>query len=138
MSAHSPLPRTRTWLLLGAAFVTFSVGAGFMHSYTVFLVAFIEAFGWSRADASVAYSVSQIVSGLTSPAVGMLVDRLGPRRLILGGGCLLTIGLLASAYATSLWHMWILYGVVMTLGANCLGLVVFVPLLSRHFVKKSM
>jgi MFS family permease len=129
------LTTSRTWLLLGAAFVTFSVGAGFMHSYTVFLVAFIEAFGWSRADASVAYSVSQIVSGLTSPAVGMLVDRLGPRRLILGGGCLLTIGLLASAYATSLWHMWIVYGVVMTLGANCLGLVVFVPLLSRHFVK---
>ena len=28
-----------------------------------------------------------------------------------------------------------LYGVVMTLGANCLGLVVFVPLLSRHFVR---
>jgi MFS family permease len=29
----------------------------------------------------------------------------------------------------------VLYGVVMTLGANCLGLVVFVPLLSRHFVR---
>ena len=129
------LSPARTWLLLGGAFVTFSVGAGFMHSYTVFLVAFIEAFGWSRADVSVAYSVSQIVSGLSSPLVGTLVDRLGPRRLILGGGCMLAIGLLASSYATSLWHMWVLYGVVMTLGANCLGLVVFVPLLSRHFVK---
>lgn len=133
--APARLSPGRTWLLLGGAFVTFSVGAGFMHSYTVFLVAFIEAFGWSRADVSVAYSVSQIVSGLTSPLVGMLVDRLGPRRLILGGGCLLALGLLASAYATTLWHMWLLYGVVMTLGANCLGLVVFVPLLSRHFVK---
>jgi MFS family permease len=29
----------------------------------------------------------------------------------------------------------VLYGVVMTLGANCLGLVVFVPLLSRYFVR---
>jgi MFS family permease len=28
-----------------------------------------------------------------------------------------------------------LYGIVMTLGANCLGLVVFVPLLSRYFVR---
>ncbi len=129
------LSLSRTWFLLGGAFLTFSVGAGFMHSYTVFLVAFIEAFGWSRADASVAYSVSQIVSGLTSPLVGMLVDRLGPRRLILGGGCLLAAGLFASAYANALWHMWLLYGVVMTLGANCLGLVVFVPLLSEHFVK---
>jgi MFS family permease len=126
---------TKTWLLLGAAFLTFSVGAGFMHAYTVFLVAFIDAFGWGRAEVSVAYSVSQMVSGFSSPLVGWLVDRLGPRRLILMGGTLLSVGLLASARTTELWHIIILYGVVMTLGANCLGLVVFVPLLSRHFVR---
>lgn len=131
-AALSPV---QTWALLGAAFLTFSVGAGFMHAYTVFLVAFIEAFGWSRAQVSIAYSVSQLVHGWTSPLVGILVDRLGPRRLVLMGGLLLAAGLIASAYATELWHMVVLYGVVMTLGANCLGLVVFVPLLSRHFVR---
>jgi MFS family permease len=125
----------RLWLLLGAAFLTFSIGAGFMHAYTVFLVAFIEAFGWTRADVSVAYAVSQLVNGVSSPVVGALVDRLGPRRLVLMGGCVLAIGLLASATTTALWQVVIIYGVVMTLGANCLGLVVFVPLLSRHFVR---
>jgi MFS family permease len=120
---------------LGAAFLTFSVGAGFMHAYTVFLVAFIEAFGWTRADVSVAYAVSQLVNGASSPLVGWLVDRLGPRRLILMGGSVLTVGLLASGHTTALWQVVLLYGVVMTLGANCLGLVVFVPLLSRHFVR---
>ncbi|MFL5287786.1 MAG: MFS transporter [Rhodopila sp.] len=122
------------WLLLAAAFGTFAIGAAFMHAYTVFLVAFIDAFGWSRAQVSVAYSVSQVVSGISSPLVGWLVDRLGPPRLILMGGALLTVGLLANAWATELWHIVVLYGVVMTLGANCLGLVVFVPLLSRSFV----
>jgi MFS family permease len=122
------------WLLLAAAFGTFAIGAAFMHAYTVFLVAFIDAFGWSRAQVSLAYSVSQVVSGISSPLVGWLVDRLGPPRLILMGGALLTAGLLANAWATELWHIVVLYGVVMTLGANCLGLVVFVPLLSRSFV----
>jgi MFS transporter, OFA family, oxalate/formate antiporter len=135
MSDLKPLTSRRLWLLLAAAFGTFSVGAGFMHAYTVFLVTFIEDFGWSRAEVSLAYSVSQIVSGVTSPAVGWLVDRLGPARLILMGGGLLTAGLLANALATQLWHIVLLYGVVMTIGANCLGLVVFVPLLSRHFVR---
>jgi MFS family permease len=125
----------RLWLLLAAAFGTFSVGSAFMHAYTVFLVTFIEVFGWSRAEVSLAYSVSQIVTGVSSPLVGWLVDRLGPSRLILMGGALLTAGLLANAWATQLWHIVLLYGVVMTLGANCLGLVVFVPLLSRHFVR---
>lgn len=133
MPSDAPrLSPSRTWMLLGASFLTFSIGAGFMHSYTVFLVAFVEAFAWSRAEVSIAYAVSQLVSGVTSPFIGMLVDRLGPRRLVMLGGVVLTAGLLASSQATELWHMVVLYGVVMTLGANCFGLVVFVPLLSRY------
>ncbi|HEY1412150.1 MAG TPA: MFS transporter [Rhodopila sp.] len=120
--------------MLAASFLTFSVGAACMHSYTVFLIAFIEAFGWSRGEASIAYSVSQMVAGVTSPLIGVLVDRLGPQRLVLIGGVLLAAGLLASSYANALWQVIVLYGVVMTLGANCLGLVVFVPVLSRRFV----
>jgi MFS family permease len=135
VTVPTPAARSRGWPLLAAAFITFAVGAACMHSYTVFLIAFIEAFGWSRGESSVAYSVSQLVTGATSPLVGFLVDRLGPRRLILIGGFLLAAGLLASAYADALWQVVVLYGVVMTLGANCLGLVVFVPILSRRFVR---
>jgi MFS family permease len=135
LSGTGTFTHTRLWILLGAAFLTFSIGAGFMHAYTVFLVTFIEVFGWSRAQVSIAYSVAQFVSGFSSPLVGWLVDRLGPRRLILIGGATLSLGLLASSQATQLWHMIVLYGIVMTLGANCLGLVVFVPLLSKYFVR---
>jgi len=124
------------WLMLGGAFTAFTVSAGLMHSYAVYLVAFIEEFGWGRAETSVAYSVSQLVAGLSSPFVGALVDRLGPRRLLLLGGGLLVFGLAVSAFATALWQIIALYGVMMTIGANCLGLVVFVPLLSRHFVRR--
>jgi len=126
----------QSWIMLAGAFAAFTVSAGLMHSYAVFLLAFIEAFGWSRAETSIAYSVSQLVAGGSSPAVGMLVDRLGPRRLLLLGGVLLVLGLAVSAYVTALWQIVMLYGVIMTFGANCLGLVVFVPLLSRHFVRR--
>ena len=51
------------WLMLAGAFTAFTVSAAMMHSYTVFLVAFIEDFGWSRAETSIAYSVSQLVAG---------------------------------------------------------------------------
>ena len=37
-------------------------------------VTFVEAFGWSRAQVSLAYSVSQIVNGVSSPLVGWLVE----------------------------------------------------------------
>src|SRR3954451_2433154 len=133
----SPRPAARqAWLMLGGAFTAFTVSAAVMHSYPVYLVAYIEEFGWSRAETSLAYSISQLVGGVSSPLVGMLVDRLGPRRLLLLGGAILVVSLALSAYVTALWQIVLLYGVVMTIGANCLGLVVFVPLLSRHFVRR--
>ena len=122
--------------MLGGAFAAFTVSAGIMHSYAVFLLAFIEEFRWSRAETSVAYSVSQLVAGGSSPLVGAMVDRLGPRRLLVLGGVLLFAGLVGSALISALWQDVLFYGIVMTIGANCLGLVVFVPLLSRQFVRR--
>jgi MFS family permease len=124
------------WVVLGGAFGAFTLSAALMHSYPVYLVAFIADFGWSRAETSIAYSVSQLVGGASSPLVGYLVDRLGSRRLLLLGGGLLVAGLLGSAFVGALWQIVLLYGIVMTFGANCLGLVVFVPMLSRYFVRR--
>jgi MFS transporter, OFA family, oxalate/formate antiporter len=121
---------------LGAAFATFSIGAAFMHAYTVFLVTFIDVFGWTRAQVSIAYAVAQAVNGISSPFVGWLVDRLGTQRLILMGGVVLAVGLLISSQVDALWQIIVVYGVVMTIGSNCLGLVVFVPFLSRIFVRQ--
>src|SRR5215468_2858590 len=135
MEASPPHSARRSWVLLGASFVTFMVSSACMQSYSVFLVAFIEEFGWSRGESSIAYSVSQLISGVTSPLVGVLVDRLGPARLVLIGGVLLALGLLASSFVDALWQVILLYGIVMTLGANFLGLVVFVPVLSRRFAR---
>jgi MFS family permease len=126
----------RAWLILGASFLAFTLSASVMHAYTVFLLAFTAEFGWSRAEASIAYSVGQVVSGASSPLVGGMADRLGARRMMLLGGGLLAFGLVLSAFADALWQVVVLYGVVMTLGANCIGMVVFVPLISRLFVAR--
>src|SRR5918911_2296521 len=106
------------WLMLGGAFGAFTLSAALMHSYPVYLVAFIADFGWSRAETSIAYSVSQFVGGTSSPLVGYLVDRLGSRRLVLLGAGLLVVGLLGSAFIGALWQIVLLYGIIMTFGAN--------------------
>jgi MFS family permease len=135
-SSAAARPGRSAWMLLAGSFAAFTVGAGLMHSYAVFLVAFIQAFAWSRAETSIPYSVSQLIAGASSPLVGAMVDRLGPQRLLLLGSFLLILGLIASAHISALWQIIVLYGVVMTFGANGLGLVVFVPILSRRFVRR--
>jgi MFS transporter, OFA family, oxalate/formate antiporter len=136
---HAAKNRDRTrraWLILAASFLAFTLSASLMHAYTVFLLAFTAEFGWNRAEASIAYSVGQVVSGASSPLVGGMADRLGSRRMVVFGGGLLALGLVLSAAAQSLWQMVLLYGVVMTVGANCISMVVFVPLISRLFIAR--
>ena len=124
------------WSVVAGAFFGYAIAQGLMHSYAVFLVAYLADFGWGRAETSVAYSVSQLVVGISSPFIGALVDRLGTRALVAVGAVLLAGGLAASAAVSSLWQVVVLYGLVMTLGSNCLGLVVSVPILSRWFVQR--
>jgi MFS family permease len=124
------------WTVLAGAFFGYAIAQGLMHSYAVFLVAYLGEFGWGRAETSVAYSVSQLVLGISSPLVGVLVDRFGTRVLVTAGALVLAGGLAANATVSSLWQIVLLYGVVMTLGSNCLGLVVSVPILSRWFVRR--
>ena len=50
------------------------------------------------------------------------------------GGSILAVGLVASACVVSFGQLIVVYGVVMTLGAHGLGLVVFVPLLSGRWL----
>src|SRR5260370_37986284 len=67
------------WLMLGGAFAAVTVSAGIMHSYAVFLLAFLEEFRLSRAETSGSYSVSPLAAGGSSPLGCAPVDRLRPR-----------------------------------------------------------
>ncbi len=132
-------PATRLytgWIIVAGAALSFALSSGLMHAFTVFFVAFLDEFGWTRADASIAYALSQLMIGVSAPLVGWGVDRFGPRLLVGVGGVVLTLSLAASATVSTLWQLVVLYGVIMTLGANCLGLVVFTPLVSRWFVQR--
>ena len=61
-AAAPPVSRP-AWLMLAGAFTAFTLSAALMHSYPVYLVAYIAEFGWTRAETSIAYSVSQLVGG---------------------------------------------------------------------------
>src|SRR5437667_2202735 len=91
------------WMVVGAVWVTLAIASGLYFSFPVFFVALLEEFGWSRGATAAAFSISSIAQGLLSPVVGMLVDRLGPRRVMLGGTFVLGGACLLSSRIGSLW-----------------------------------
>lgn len=60
------------WIVVAGAFLSLAINVGLIHSRTMFLVVFPAEFGWSRADASMAYSISQFVSGASARLTGIL------------------------------------------------------------------
>ena len=74
-------------------------------------------FGWSPVQLSWAWAFSRLEGGLLGPLEGMLVDRLGPRRMVLIGLLTLGTGFLLFSWVEELWQF---YGafMVMSLGAG--------------------
>jgi MFS family permease len=128
----APIP----WVVVGAVWITLAIASGLYFSFPVFFVALLEEFGWSRGATAAAFSISSVVQGLLSPPVGMLVDRVGPKRVMLGGACLLGA---ACVLASRIGSLWSLYAVVGVLAAAGLCAVSWVPsgaLMARWFTER--
>jgi len=61
-----------------------------------------RATGWSEAWIMGSFSLALLVSGLVSPRVGHLIERLGGRPVLAAGAVLLALGLLIQAFAPNL------------------------------------
>ncbi len=124
------------WFIMGQSFVTTALVFGVWFSYAVFFIALLEAFDWSRGGAAMAFSVGNVVQAAVSPLVGMLTDRWGPRAVVVGGLGAIAVGLAACSVVQALWHLIVLFGVIVGLGVGLAGQVSHAALLSRWFVKR--
>jgi predicted MFS family arabinose efflux permease len=103
------------WTLIIAASIGFSFTAVITSSAGLFMGPLTEEFGWSRTLVSSGISISSILTFLLSPLFGLLIDKLGTRRLALPGLVLmaLTIAYLALLSGSQLqWFtIWTVYAV---------------------------
>jgi MFS family permease len=124
------------WVVVGISGVVFAVVRGINDSFGLFLVAFVEEFGWSRAAVAGAFSFARAVEGAVSVIIGMLSDRLGLRRLVPICACLMALGLIMASRIDSLWMLYISYGLVFAIGITGVGDLSHLPVISRWFIKK--
>jgi hypothetical protein len=83
------------WIVVGATFVTLGMVYGVWYSYSVFFVAFLREFQWSRSVIAGGYSALVLIHGIFSPISGWLAGRVGPRRVgpsVLGSRVKFSIG----------------------------------------------
>jgi predicted MFS family arabinose efflux permease len=113
-------------MVVGASFVTMALLYGIWYSYSVFLVALLREFGWSRGLLAGAFSLFALIHGAMGPLFAVLSDRLKPQRVILGGACVVAAGLLLAAETTQWWHLYVAFGGIAAVGIGFCG---YVPLI---------
>jgi MFS family permease len=116
-----------------ATFVTLGLAYGFWYAYSVFLVAFLREFGWSRSVVAGAFSMLVVVHGVSGPALGWLVERFGARAVIASGGALLAGSLALGAHVNEVWQLYVVIGGLAALGVSAAGWVPSVVLIRAWF-----
>lgn len=124
------------WIVVGISLLTLTISYGTRSSFSIFFVAMLEEFHWSRAALGAAFSLHSMVSAIGVPLGGALIDRFGPRRVFPIGAAVLALGLIAISRIHSLWQFYLCFGLIMALGRSILSTGPNSAILANWFVRK--
>jgi len=125
----SPTP----WFVASLAFVVLGFSRGIHSSFGVFNLALLDTFGWSRGATAGIFSIVLTIDAVLSPLVGYLLDRYGSKKIAIAGCLALVSGLFLSSQVSSLWQLYISFGIILAVGFTFTGMVPHVFLISEWF-----
>ena len=124
------------WIIVAVALISMAFWLGIRSSFSVFYVTLLEEFPWNRADSAAVQSVALITYMVMAPLVGGLIDRFGPRRVVVPGILILALGLILCRTIETLTQFYLFFGVVTGTGITCIGIVTYSAILAHWFDKK--
>jgi MFS family permease len=127
---------TGWWSVLFIGVVS-GLGHGFnMYGLSVFFKDIAGEFGIERATTSWSAGIGRLEGGITSPLVGWLSDRFGPRWIVIIGTFIAACGMIVMYFITQVWHYYVAWGVFIGLGLN-IGLTVACDkMINDWFIKR--
>lgn len=112
MNTHQHSLTRSGYTIVGASFVIQGTIVGAIFTYGVFFDALHGDLGWSRAVISAGSSLASLVMGVSAMIFGGLTDRIGPRRIMVGAGVLISLGYLVMSQLTAPWQLLLGYPIL--------------------------
>jgi MFS family permease len=130
------LPFYYGWFVLSLCFLTTLTSSGVRSSPSVLIHPLEAEFDWSRTLIASAISMNLLLFGIAAPISGFLIDRFGPRKVMLGSLMLLIAGVSGTMVMTEFWQFFLVWGVIVGLGAGGVGSVLTATVGNRWFVAR--
>src|SRR5436190_21142810 len=95
-------PSSYRWLQLIFGIICMVMIANLQDGWTLFVLPIDQKYHWGRAAIQVAFSIFVLTETWLVPVDGWIVDRFGPKIVVLVGGVLVGIAWVMNAFADSL------------------------------------
>ena len=123
------------WIVAGAIGIQFLHGGLLFQAFGAYFVRLQEEFGWSRAALSWSFSLLRVESGLLGPLQGWLIDRFGPRSILIIGLIIFAIGFMLLSRIDSLLTFYLAF-VVIAIGSGLGGFLTLFVSVSAWFRRR--
>ena len=111
------------WVVVAVTFLTMLVTAGAVGAPGVLIDPLRAEFGWATADISSAFAIRLVLFGLMGPFAAAFMNRFGLRHVAAVALSLIAAGIFGSLFMTQLWHLLLLWGVVVGFGTGLTAMV---------------
>jgi MFS family permease len=118
-------------LICGGIALTISLGT--RHNFGLYLPPMTADLGWGRQTFSFAIAIQNLVYGLATPLAGMIVDKYGAARVLIGGTILYAIGLVMMSLSTTGLEFNLSAGLLVGVGLSCSGFSIVFGVIGRAF-----
>ena len=120
------------WVIVMIAAVIQMVGAGLRAAFGVFIDPLVQEHGWSNSSIAIAFALSFIVTGFFSPFADRIAGRVGARKAMILGSAFFFVGMIGTAYISSIWHLYLAYSGMLGI-AQSLFLIPVLPAVTIWF-----
>jgi MFS family permease len=124
------------WAIVGVTFLVSLVTAGAMGLPGALILPLSREFGWNTEQISGALALRILLFGLMAPFAAALIERYGLKRVILSALVLISCGLLLALAMSQIWHLVLLWGIVVGIGTGMTALVMAAIVSTRWFTER--
>jgi MFS family permease len=109
------------YIVLAGILISIAYSVQFNSAYGVFVHHMTAETGWSRTALAGVRTVTRIPEAIGAVIVGPLVDRYGARWIMVAGGIFMGASLALLATIQEVWQLYLYMGLLVPIGAVCMG-----------------